>query len=364
MYISKLSISLLIILFTGMFSVGFADGTVVPVKIEKICPMDINNIIEVPAEIESYSRVNIAAKLMAYVNSVLGEEGAEIKKGDIVIKLDDRDIVANLNIAEETLKEAEAAKSAALAQVEFAKKQMNRMSELVSKAATNKAAYDQAEAGYHAAAGGLNQTNAKIGQAKAAINNAKIMLSYTELVSPFDGIIIRKNVSVGDLTAPGQPLLTIDHLNKLYIIATVNEKDISSIKIGGSATVFVEALNKEFQGNIFTVIPTGDPVTRTFKVKVVLDNKDLEIKPGMYAKLFITRFSRKGILAVPKRSIITEENKNFVFMVKGNKVEKIEVELGLVGKDYIEVKNGLPSCEHVIVTGKEFLSSGDTISIY
>ena len=88
------------------------------------------------------------------------------------------------------------------------------------------------------------------------------------------------------------------------------------------------------------------------------------IKPGMYAKLFITRFSKKGILAVPKRSIITEGNENYVFMVKGEKVEKIKIDLGLEGKDFIEVKNGLPSCEQVVVTGKEFLSHGDTISIY
>jgi RND family efflux transporter MFP subunit len=240
---------------------------------------------------------------------------------------------------------------------------MDRMSNLVSKKATNQAAFDQAQAGYLAAFGALNQTMAKIGQARAAIKNAEVMLSYTKLRAPFDGVIIRKMAEVGDLTAPGHPLLTIHRLDKLYIEATVNERDVSSIKPGKSAVVKIEALDKEFPGKIFTIIPSGDRMTRTFKVKVVLDNKDLEIKPGMFAKLFITRFSMDGVLAVPKSSIVNENGQNYVFVYNGGKVKKTPVTLGMEGKDYIEIKGGIPSCIFVVTLGKEYLSDGDSVSI-
>jgi RND family efflux transporter MFP subunit len=360
---SKLLFLLVIFLLLITTNTTFAGETIIPVRIEKVCPMDLDNIIEVSAEVVPYNKVNIAAKIMGYITSIKGEEGETVASGEVVLSIDNRDIKANLEMAEETLKEAKAAKDAAIANMDFAKKQMDRMSNLVSRKATNQAVLDQAQAGFLAASGGLNQTRAKIGQAKAAIKNANVMLSYTNLITPINGVIIRKNSDVGDLTAPGQTLLSIHRLDKLYIEATVNEKDVSAIQKGKSAVIKIEALNKEFSGKIFAVIPSGNKITRTFRVKVIFDNKDLEIKPGMFAKLFITRFSMNGVLAAPKSSIINENNKNYVFTVMNQKVKKTEVKLGLEGKDYIEIKSGIPSCIEIVTFGKEFLSDGDKISI-
>jgi RND family efflux transporter MFP subunit len=342
-----------------------AEEPAVTVKVEKVCPMDLNNIIEGPAEITPYAQLNVAAKLMGYITSIVGEEGQSVSSGEVVLTIDDRDILANLHIAEETLKEATAAREAATAQRNFAEKQMNRMQKLVKQSASTQSNLDQTEAAYLGALGGLNQALAKMGQAQAAIANAKVMLSYTKLTTPFDGVIVNKNTCVGNLTAPGQPLLTIDRKDKLYVTAAINENDIASIKVGGSAQVFIEALNKSFDAEIFAIIPAGDRISRTFRVKVVLENKDGLVKPGMYAKLFITRFSKTGVIAVPKTSVVKRDGKNYVFLVnpEEKKAHLQEVEFGLESKDYIEVKKGVPSCAFVVTQGKAFVADGDNLHI-
>lgn len=344
-----------------------AESPRISVTVERVCPMDIQSLIEAPAEIEPYDRVQLAAKLMAYVLAVGGEEGTAVASGEVVLVLDDRDIQANLEMARESLKEAEAAREAAEAQRDFAAKQMERVKNLVSRSATNKAAFDQAEAGFLAASGGLQQTLAKMGQSRAAIANASVMLSYTKLASPFTGVITRKLTSPGNLTAPGQPLLTIERVDRLYITGSVNEKDVSDIKIGGNARVRIDALDRDFDATIFAIIPSGDPVTRSFRVRVVLENPENLVKPGMFAKLQITRLKKDGVVAVPRRAILHKDGKNLVFgydPVSGT-VHRRMVELGLEGRDYIEVKDGdkVAACSHVVVQGQEFLADGDRVQV-
>lgn len=222
----------------------------------------------------------IAAKVVAYIKRAKVEVGDTVKKGAPLILLDDAEFAAGAALAKGHLAEAEAVAA-------NAKKQYHRMESLLAKGSTTQSAFDEAEMAYQRAKAGVAIARAELAKASA-------YLGYATLRAPFDGTIEFKKAEVGELTAPGQPLVKVTDTNHLRFETSVKESDVNLIDVGDKVNVFIDALGPDpVAGTVAHKVPSGDPMSHSFTVRIDLAPTD-GLKPGMFGKVRWQSFGQRG----------------------------------------------------------------------
>lgn len=172
------------------------------------------------------------------------------------------------------------------------------------------------------------------------------------LRAPVGGYVLEKNVRAGQKVMAGEPLYTVADLTTLWVEGEVFEQDLSAVRLGGSVqTDFAALPNANRTGRISYIYPTLEPETRTVRVRVVLTNSDLTLKPGMYATLRIAGRERADVLTVPRSAVLSTGERSIVFVREANgNLTPREVALGTSSNDRIEVLRGLSAGETVVAS--------------
>ena len=183
----------------------------------------------------------------------------------------------------------------------------------------------------------------------------RLITSRFDLKSPLAGTVVERNVTVGQMVGadPTQVLYTIADLNELQVVAEVYERDLSRVSKGVAVTVTVEAYPDEtFSGTIVYVGDVVDPTTRTIKVRCNVTNRDLKLKPEMFARVRLRVGSSRPVLALPKEAVIEVGGQAYVFVqaADGRYVRR-PVVTGTMSGDTIQIREGLQSGERVVVKG-------------
>jgi len=183
----------------------------------------------------------------------------------------------------------------------------------------------------------------------------RLITSRFDLKSPLAGTVVERNVTVGQMVGadPTQVLYTIADLNELQVVAEVYERDLSRVSKGAAVTVTVEAYPDEtFSGTIVYVGDVVDPTTRTIKVRCNVTNRDLKLKPEMFARVRLRVGSSRPVLALPKEAVIEVGGQAYVFVqaADGRYVRR-PVVTGTMSGDTIQIREGLQSGERVVVKG-------------
>ena len=183
----------------------------------------------------------------------------------------------------------------------------------------------------------------------------RLITSRFDLKSPLAGTVVERNVTVGQMVGadPTQVLYTIADLNELQVVAEVYERDLSRVSKGVAVTVTVEAYPDEtFSGTIVYVGDVVDPTTRTIKVRCNVTNRDLKLKPEMFARVRLKVGSSRPVLALPKEAVIEVGGQAYVFVqaADGRYVRR-PVVTGTMSGDTIQIREGLQSGERVVVKG-------------
>lgn len=183
----------------------------------------------------------------------------------------------------------------------------------------------------------------------------RMITSRFDLKSPLTGTVVERNVTVGQMVGadPAQMLYTIADLNVLQVVAEVYERDLSRVSKGAPVAVTVEAYPDEtFSGTIVYVGDVVDPTTRTIKVRCNVTNRDLKLKPEMFARVRLKTGSSTPVLALPKEAVIEVGGQAFVFVqaADGRYVRR-PVVTGTMSGDSIQIREGLQSGERVVVKG-------------
>ena len=203
-----------------------------------------------------------------------------------------------------------------------------------------------------------------VAQANANKNLAAKNLADTKLYAPFSGMITAKMTEIGATAAPGVPAFTVMKTDKVYAKASITESEISKLKIGTDAKVEISSLNETFNGKVAIVNPSADAVTRTFNVKVRLDNKEDKLLPGMISNIKINTGNTVDVITVPSESIIRDANNIlYVFVIKENKAIKKRVSLGGFKGNEVIVTKGLSIGDSVVIAGNKNLKDGQTVSL-
>ena len=203
-----------------------------------------------------------------------------------------------------------------------------------------------------------------VAQANANKNLAAKNLADTKLYAPFSGMITSKMTEVGATAAPGVPAFTVMKIDKVFAKASITESEISKLKIGTDAKVDIASIGETFNGKVAIVNPSADALTRTFDVKVRLDNTENKLLPGMISNIKIETGNEVGVITVPGDAIVRDANNLiYVYVVKENKAIKKRVSLGNFKGNEVIVTNGLQLNDKVIIAGQRNLKDGQTVAL-
>ena len=341
-------IAALIVVPAALFFFTYLPEEAVRVKTAEAARRDITQTVSYAGAIESPRRVKVGSKIAGRVSAVLFDELDEVSAGQVLIKLEDDELRAQLNQAEEALNQARIS----LVNTE---KNLERVKELFKKGF---AATEQMEAAQQAYA--LGKALIKQNQANLAFVRAR--LASAIITSPMSGTIVNKNVTVGEIVAGPlgggnfsvpTPMAEIADLSDLEVQTDVDEVDMSKVQVGQEARITVDAYpDKTYMGRVREIAATTlsrRDVGITYRVKVHIVNPDRMLKLGMTANVDFLIENRGQALTAPKSAVLVQGDKQFIFKVRDQKVYKSEVETGMEGEEFIEITSGLQPGEKVIV---------------
>ena len=341
-------ILVLISAVAAYFYLNYQSSKEVRVKIAEAASRDLTQTISYAGSINAAQYVQIGSKIAGRVSAVLFNELDEVQRGQVLIKLEDAEIKAQLKQVQEALNQAKIN----LVNIE---KNLERVKELTKKGFASTEQFDSAQQAYDVGKVVIRQN-----QANYAFMQAQ--LEQTSIKAPISGTIVSKHVRIGEIVAGPlgggsfsvpTPMAEIANLTDLEVLADIDEVDISKVFVGQEAVITVDAYpEKTFKGlvrEIASVTMSRRDVGITYRVKVHITNPEKILKLGMTANLDFLLENREQILTVPKSAVLVQGDKQFVFKVRNQKVFKGVVETGMEGEEFIEITSGLQPGEYVIV---------------
>ncbi len=291
-------------------------------------------------------------------------EGDKVTKNQIIGKLENTDIVAQLD-------EAKANLQLYNADLISAENTYNREKELFNKGLSSQQVFDQAGANY-------NRLLASIDVAKARIKQYEVAIENTLIRAPFDGTVLTKNAEVGEIVAPfggsttsKTAVVTIADMKSLLVEADVSESNIEKIIVGQDCEIILDAYpEKSYSAFVFKIVPTADRSKATVLVKVGFKNYDSRVLPEMSAK--VSSFTeavdtsitnQKPILVIPSSAVREDNGKSSVFTISNDKAVKNEIVIGQKLGSYVEVISGLQSGQKVIEKLDEKIKDGVKVKL-
>ena len=288
---------------------------------------------EVVGTVRAKLRAAIEAKVSARIESLLVAPGQMVKAGELIAQLDPREIQARLDQA--------------LALREQATRDLARGRELIDKKITTQSDFDAVQA------------RARV--AEGAAREMETMLGYTKVVAPFDGIVTRKLADVGDLAAPGKPIIEMEDPRALRFEADVPEALIGHVKIGAKLPVQVSAGAARIEGTVVEVAPVADASSRTFLVKLDLPAAE-GVRSGQFGRVWIPTGESKSI-RVPASAVATRGQVECVFVVVDQHAELRIVRTGKHSDSEVEILAGLSPGERVVSENVESLRDGEPVTL-
>ncbi|MCC6598767.1 MAG: efflux RND transporter periplasmic adaptor subunit [Alphaproteobacteria bacterium] len=288
---------------------------------------------------KSNESVVITADTAEKVTEIHFEDGQRVKKGDLLISLDKSEEIAELSSATASLSQAQSS--------------YDRAKGLQETSALSK--------------GTLQERLAVLKQNQASIEEIKARIEKRNITAPFDGVLGLREVSLGALIQPGDVITTIDDLSRIKIDFDVPTLFLPSLKAGMPIMGKVEVFgDRVFAGVVHTINTQIDPVTRTVKMRAIVENKDGVLKPGLLMNVILEKNLRRALL-IPEEALIKRGADNFVFLVvqKDGKTyaQQTKIEIGMRKPGVIEVRSGLREGEHIVVDGTVKISDGTEITV-
>lgn len=391
------------------------------VKIKTINEEGMLNTLSLSGNVTPIETIKLSFKLDGVINEVIPEEGSFVKNGELIASLKTDDYALQKKAAEADKYSAQAGVSAAesqyeaaMAEYESAKYQVE--TEIPSKITQAKAQLDLTQATYdriktlyengistksqfdeisakltadtetyeqaldakgiaeskleaslkkvEAYGAQISASSAVVEKAQAAVDKSVNDLSDTAIYSPMNGVVLKKLYSSGETVAAGYPVVAIGNINSVYVEVGVSDKYINSIKQGQNANIYVYGTNKEYTGTVEEIGSLADSTTRTFNVKIRVDNQNGEIRPGMVAKANLN-ISGESVCLVPLSSVIQLSSGSIIFTYdeNTNTVSKKSVVTGDIIGDNIQIIEGISTGDVIVTEGQFLIKDGDKVIV-
>ena len=311
---------------------GGRGGQIQAVEVTSVVRRDLAETLTVVGSVASNESAEMRAEISGLVRGIFFEEGQVIKKGDVLVKIDDAEIRAQLAQAQ--------------ARFQLTQLSLERAENLRKTQSTTQAEYDRART--------------EFASAKADLAVLNLRLEKTEIKAPFDGIVGARSLSPGDYVTSQSAITTIDDLSRLKIEFQMPERYLSKVKPGTRSSVASRSIEagRLVQGEVYFVSSMIDRATRSSVVKGLLESPPSSLKPGMFANIEVILDVRHQVLAVPEGAVLTTTNGTTLIVVKGAEGDKsaefVAVRLGLRARGLVEVipiKGTLNETSSIVASG-------------
>jgi len=334
----------------------------VPVEVTAVERGEVKRIVNLTGRVAPQVEVNIIPKIPGRIRSISVDVGDRVRRGQVLAKIDDAELVAALHNAEAGLAVAEANARASAAALEDARRNLERMKQLYAAGAVSQQQLEQAQLNYDRAAAGVAE--AQVRQGQAAVEAARVQLANTVLTSPIDGVVTARFADPGALAGTTQPILTVAAMDQVQVQVSVTGDDINKLKIGQEVPVEVAAAGQQdFNGKITSLSPAADARSKLYPIEIAIPNPDHVLKPGMFAKVKLTTEIRGDAVRVPVEALIDKDGRKVVYVVDNGRARERRVETGIADEMYVEIRSGLRPGEMVVITGQEFLTDGSAVAV-
>ncbi len=329
------------------------------VVVGRIEPVEVDDFYETSGTVKAKTITTVSSRVMGEVLSVHVKEGDRVKKGSLLVKIDDRDLRQRLKSAEHGYREAKRALEIANKEMELAERTYERYKGLYEEKVITEQEFDEISTKSEIAHKSYERAEAGLKRAKAMLDEIKVNLRFTDIRAPFTGVVTEKMVEVGMMAAPGTPLLKIEDNSYFLVEADVDESVFKAVNKGDRVRVRIDSVDKDIYGTISDIFPTIDPNSRTFRVKVSL--KDRALRTGLFARVYISMGSKKVIL-VPSSSVVKRGDLTGVYGVDDKGVVHYRlIRMGRVYKDGVEVLSGISKGDRIIVSGLDKVIEGGIV---
>ena len=298
-------------------------------------PTELVDGINISGSLIPNEEVNLSFETSGKITGIFFEEGSSVKKGQVLAKINDAPLQAQLKKLE--------------AQYQSTKDRLDRQKALYEKEAVSKEAFQDAEANYN--------------KLQADIEEVKAKLDQTELKAPFDGIIGLRQVSVGAYASPSTNVATLTNVQKLKVEFAIPERYAGVLQNGAKLTFTVEGIDETFEAKVYATNSKVDQGTRTYQVRAIYDNSKGRLVPGRYVSVSLDTRVFHNTLAVPSEAIISEMGIDKVFLYKSGRAIPQEITKGLRTDAQVQVLSGLNVGDTVITSGTMQLRTGMKVEL-
>jgi RND family efflux transporter MFP subunit len=357
---------------------------------------DLPRFFEATGSLAGDEQTDVAPQTAGKVVAVGVDIGSAVRRGQMLVKLDDAELNLRVQQAATQVEQAKAAVrqaeekiglkpghafdpnrvaevAAAQVALDLAEKELRRAERLIESGDVSRSFFDEqrarrdqlreqrdvalAQARQNYAAVDVARTNVANAQSQLAL--ARKNLSYALIVSPIDGFVAERTADVGEYVSPQQKVATVVRTNPLRIRIDIPEQAIPEVKVGQSVSVTTSAWpDKNFAGRVARIAPNVSAESRTLTVEAEVDNSGGALKPGQFATVRILQERADPAVLVPARAVVTEAGVSRLFVIKDGRAEQRVVQTGQTEGDLIEIKSGVAADEQVATSGVERLSDG------
>ncbi|HTG81376.1 MAG TPA: efflux RND transporter periplasmic adaptor subunit [Geobacteraceae bacterium] len=358
----------------------YASGLLAPAvevevaTISQVYPSQTFTLLNASGYVVAQRKASVSSKATGRLEWLGVEEGSQVRRDEVIARLENRDVVASRGQAAANLTTARFSVDQARTELVDAGRNFTRQKELISQGIIAQADYDAAEARYNKAKAAVAGAESACKAADAALQSADAAVEYTMIRAPFDAVVLTKDADVGDIVTPfgaaansKAAVVTIADLGSLQVEADVSEANLEKVHTGQPCEVQLDALpGVRFAGAVHMIVPTADRSKATVMVKVRFIEKDSRILPEMSAKVAflerpVKKEERTPRTAVNPAAIVTRDGRTKVFLVKGNRVVAAEVRTGARIGDMVEVLAGVKAGDKVAVKPLDRLNDGTRV---
>ncbi len=320
----------------------------------------------------------VTPKIAGRLAELRVREGSRVRAGDLIGRIESRDIEARVDESRRALDVARAAHSESLAREEEARREYERQRRLLSDGVTSEADFDGAEARFKVAGAQVDSATAAIPRAEAAVTVAEVALFDTRIIAPFDGVITVKNSEVGEIVAPvsvgsaarGNSVVEVADMSSLEVEVDVNESHIDRVREGQPAEIILDAFpDHPYPGILRQIVPTANRQKATIEAKVAFLEKGPEVLPEMSARVnFLEdpaspQAGRASRVFIPRRALASRGGGPAVLTVRDGVASVIPVQVGPEVEGRIEILSGLRGGEMIVLDPSEGIGDGSRVRL-
>jgi len=229
----------------------------------------------------------ISSRNMGYVKEIKVSEGDTVKRGDLLYSIDSKEIDAQKTQVELAIAQAELGLNMYQNQYDNVVLNLQRHKRLYDQDMISKFELETLELGEKNLKAMVDISKKQVAQAKEQLKQINNQYNYLNIKAPNDGVVVAKNIKVGEMAIPGMPAVVLSDLSNLKIEAEISESNLNDVKIGTKCKIEIPSIELVTDGEVSSIIPSSNPLTHSFKIKLTFDQKSARVYPGMFAKVVV-----------------------------------------------------------------------------